>query len=151
MQIGNDSWISFHYELKNDEGQVLDRSGDEPLNCVLGYEQLIPGLEAALQGRSAGDSFVVTVEPAEAYGEHDATAVQQVSITAFEDMDDLEEGMQVYAFAAEGMVPVRIVAIEDGVVTVDANHELAGERLHFTVTITETRPATAEERAELQG
>ena len=70
MSISNNKIVSFHYTLTNSTGEQLESSRErEPMKYLHGAGNIIPGLEKAMEGKSAGDSFKVTVEPAEAYGE----------------------------------------------------------------------------------
>ncbi|MBU6376681.1 MAG: FKBP-type peptidyl-prolyl cis-trans isomerase, partial [Bdellovibrionales bacterium] len=71
--------VSFHYTLKNKEGEVLDSSsGGEALSYLEGSGQIIPGLEEQLALLSTGDKRTVHVEAARAYGNRDAELVMDV-------------------------------------------------------------------------
>jgi FKBP-type peptidyl-prolyl cis-trans isomerase SlyD len=84
MNIEDKKVVSFHYTLTNQDGQQLESSREgEPLSYLHGARNIIPGLEKALEGRAAGDQFVVTVEPAEAYGERNEAHVQRLSAKLF--------------------------------------------------------------------
>lgn len=148
MQIADQRAVLMHYTLTNDKGEVLDSSrGSEPLAYLHGVGNIIPGLEKALVGKQAGDTAKVTVAPAEAYGEHDAGLIQQLPKRAFKGVGDLKVGMQLQAQSDRGMRIITITNIQGDMVTVDGNHALAGETLHFDVEIVEVRAATAEEMA----
>ena len=70
MQIIDKSVALIHYTLKDDEGEVLDTSeGRDPLSYLHGSGNIIPGLEAELAGKTAGESIEVRIEPADGYGE----------------------------------------------------------------------------------
>ena len=146
MQIKDNCVVAMHYTLTNDQGQVLDSSeGRDPLKFLQGAHNIILGLEKALEGKKVGDAFDVTVAPEEAYGIRHDQMIQQVPRSAFQGVDDIEVGMSFQAQTEQGPVPVKITAVADDVVTVDGNHELAGETLHFKVSIEEVRKATKEE------
>lgn len=146
MQIADRCVASFNYTLTNDAGEVLDTSnGREPLAYLHGAGNIVPGLEKAMEGKSAGDSFKVAVDPAEGYGERHDALVQVVPREAFQGVDDIQPGMQFQAQSNQGVMSVTVTKIEDGQVTVDGNHPLAGETLHFDIEVTEVREATAEE------
>ena len=89
MQIGKDSVATIHYTLRNDKGDVLDSSsGGEPLAYLHGHGNIVPGLERALEGKSAGDKLNVKIPAAEGYGTRDERLVQSVLRSAFpEDID----------------------------------------------------------------
>lgn len=146
MQIAERCVASFHYTLTNDAGEVIDSSsGREPLAYLHGVGQIVPGLESALEGRQAGDSFSVDVPPEEGYGPRHEGLIQQVPRDAFRGVDELQVGMQFQAQGPQGALSVVISAIDGDLVTVDGNHPLAGQTLHFAIEITEVREASDEE------
>lgn len=146
MQISANKVVSIHYTLKNDAGDVLDTSsGRDPLAYLHGNNNIIPGLEKALEGKAAGDSVQVSVEPGEGYGERQEGLVQDVPREAFQGIDDIKPGMQFQAQGPQGPVLVTVTSVADETVTVDGNHPLAGETLHFDVEVAEVREATDEE------
>jgi len=147
MTIKNNSAVSFHYTLTDDDGQQLDSSaGKEPLAYLHGSGNIIPGLENALEGKDVGDSMVVAVSAAEGYGEVQAELIQEVPRGSFQGVDDIEVGMQFEAQTDNGdSVPVTVTGVTDETVTVDGNHPLAGKNLNFDVSIESARDATQEE------
>ena len=148
MQIAQDSVVSIDYTLTNDAGEVLDTSKDaEPLAYIHGRGQLVAGLENALAGRAVGDRFEVRLEARDAYGEHDPDLVQTATKAQFGG-EEPQVGYQVRAETPDGRGEVlRIVKIENDVVTLDGNHPLAGVPLRFAVTVVGVRPATKQELA----
>jgi FKBP-type peptidyl-prolyl cis-trans isomerase SlyD len=148
MQIADNTVASFHYTLTNGAGEVLDSSqGREPLAYLHGAGNIVPGLEKAMTGRSAGDSFKVDVAPEEGYGVHHDGLVQEVPLEAFAGVPQVEPGMRFQAQTPQGMHSVVVTAVSDGMVTVDGNHPLAGQTLHFAIEVTDVRAASAEELA----
>mgnify|MGYP002630863495 FL=1 len=147
MSIKDNSAVSFHYSLADDEGQQLDSSaGKEPLAYLHGAGNIIPGLENALAGKAVGDSMTVAVSAAEGYGEVQQELIQDVPRTSFQGVEQIEVGMQFEAQTGQGgTVPVTVTAVTDETVTVDGNHPLAGKNLNFDVSIEAVRDATAEE------
>jgi len=146
MQITDDKVVAFNYTLKNDEGQVLDTSdGKQPLAYLHGRKSIVPGLEAAMHGKECGESFNVAIEPEQAYGEHDPQMVQPVPRDRFQGVDEIQPGMQFQANTPAGPRTVTVTDVGEEEVTVDANHPLAGQTLHFDIDIVEVRDATAEE------
>lgn len=149
MQIAQNTVVSIDYTLRNTEGEVIDTSeGREPLSYLHGHGQIIPGLEKALEGGSAGDELSVTVPPEEGYGPHQEELVQQVPKSAFDGVDKVEPGMQFQAESSAGPMIVTVKEIVDDTVTVDGNHALAGQELQFAVTVQDVREAT---EAEVSG
>lgn len=147
MKIADDCFITLEYTLKDDDGNVLDSSDQMgPLDYIHGYRQLIPGLEKALEGREASESFSLTVAPQNAYGDIDPRAVFEVSRSQFPPGTQLEVGME---FEASGHHVV-VTGIDGDIIRLDANHPLAGKTLHFDVKIVSVRDATPEELDEVQ-
>ncbi len=138
--------VSIHYTLTNDQGDVLDSSiGSDPLNYLEGAQNIIPGLENALKPLAQGDKTKVSVEPGEAYGEHSPELVQEVPLEAFQGVEKVEAGMQFHAQTESGPRVIVVKEVSEGTATIDANHPLAGQTLHFEVEIIEIRDATSEE------
>ena len=138
--------VSFHYTLKDTKGAVLESSiGDEPLRYLEGVGQIIPGLESAIAGLKQGDKKAVAVKAADAYGEYEKELVVQVPRTQIP-KKDVEVGDRFHADSGQGQTQVVVVTAVDGEnITVDGNHPLAGQDLHFDVEVTEVRDATKEE------
>lgn len=146
MQIADNTVAAFHYTLTNDAGEVLDSSrGREPLVYLHGAGNIVPGLEKAMAGRGAGDSFEVDVAPEEGYGIRHDELVQVVPRAAFQGVNTIEVGMQFQASGPQGSMSVTVTDVKDDEVTVDGNHPLAGETLHFAIEVADVRAATAEE------
>lgn len=147
MHIAEQSVVSIHYTLTNGEGETLDTSdGREPLIYLHGAQNIIPGLENELTGKSVGDSFDVTIQPEEAYGTVNPELVQTVPHSAFEGVEKVEPGMQFQARGDDGETQViTVTEVADSGVTVDGNHPLAGQVLNFSVRVDEIREATEEE------
>jgi FKBP-type peptidyl-prolyl cis-trans isomerase SlyD len=147
MTIKANSVVSIDYTLKNDDGQVIDSSsGGDPLKYLHGHSNIVPGLESALAGKAAGESVKVSVPPAEGYGEHDPERVFDVARDRLPEDLDPQVGTMLGMQTPEGhTLPLTITKVTTESVTVDANHQLAGQTLHFEVEVREVRDATAEE------
>lgn len=146
--IANDTVVRFNYTLTNSDGDVLDKSNGEPLAYLHGHQNIIPGLEAQMKGKGAGDKFTVTVAPEDAYGEYLAEAVQEVPRANFQGVENIEVGMQFQSQTDDGHVMlVTVKDVNDDVVVVDGNHPLAGVTLTFDVEVVDVREATADEIA----
>ncbi len=147
MTIADKHIVSIHYTLTDTDGETLDTSsGGDPLMYLHGAQNIIPGLENALTGKSVGDQVEVTIQPEDAYGEVDSELVQLVPLDAFDGIDDIEPGMQFEARSPEGDAQVVVVQeVNDQGVLIDGNHPLAGQVLHFDVAVEAIRDATEEE------
>jgi FKBP-type peptidyl-prolyl cis-trans isomerase SlyD len=146
MQIADKMVVTIDYTLKDDNGNILDSSNDGNFAYLHGSNNIIPGLENALTGKSAGDEVDVTVSPAEGYGERNDSMVQAVPRDMFDSEQEIEVGMQFHAQSPEGdMVVVTVTDVDKDDITVDGNHPLAGMNLNFGVKVVDVREATAEE------
>ncbi len=132
--------VRVHYRGTLKDGTEFDSSFDgEPLEFTLGEGMVIPGFENAIVGMTDGETKTVSIPPDEGYGPYsdELIAVIQRSILP----DDLEPqvGMQLEAKAEDGTVTVvGITEVTDDTVTLDANHELAGQELIFEIQLVET-------------
>lgn len=147
LMIGQNSVVSMHYTLKNDNGDVMDSSeGKPPMVYLHGANNLIPGLEAELTGKTTGATFSATISPEQAYGEFSQELIQVISKSMFQGVESIEVGM---SFIAQGdggaQRQVRVTAVDGDDITIDANHPLAGQTLHFDVEVVEVREGTAQE------
>lgn len=149
MKIETNKVVSIHYELTNEAGETLDSSsGKDPLTYLHGTGALIPGLEKELEGKNQGDELTAVIPPEQAYGELDQNLIRDVDRAAFGDVEKLEPGMQFQASGNNDSVQViSVVEVKEDVVTVDANHPLAGMTLTFDVKVDDVREATEEELA----
>ena len=145
MKIEKDRVVRFHYAVAEQGQEALENSrGGEPLAILQGHGNIIPGLEKAMEGHEAGDSFVVDVPAADAYGDRRDNLTQRVPKKHFEGQR-LEPGMQVVLNTNFGPRAVTIQKVGMSVVDVDLNHPMAGKDLHFDIDIVDVREATAEE------
>ncbi len=148
MIIENDKVASIDYTLTNDAGETLDSSiGREPLTYLQGHQNIIPGLEKALEGKTTGDKLKVTVPPEEAYGTTNPALVQVVSRDVFQGVDNIDVGMSFQAQGDGGPIIVTVTKIEGDQITIDGNHPLADMTLTFDVEVKDVREATEEEIA----
>jgi FKBP-type peptidyl-prolyl cis-trans isomerase SlyD len=146
MTIQDKKVVSFHYTLTNQDGEQMETTRDkEPMTYLHGAQNIIPGLEKAMAGRSVGDEFQVTLEPADAYGEKKEANIQRISSKHFRFPKKLKPGQIVGLQTRKGPVQVTIVKVGRFNVDVDSNHPLAGQALTFDVEVSSVRDATEEE------
>lgn len=127
-----------HYKGTLDNGSVFDSTeGGEPLTFEVGSGQVIPGFEHAVREMQVGETRTVRVGCRDAFGEPKEEMVVSIPKAGFPKSIDPREGMMLQMQTQEGTVPAEIVGISDEVVTLDANHPLAGEDLTFEVTLLE--------------
>ena len=144
--IQKNAVVSLSYCLKNSDGEELDRADKEkPFAYLHGAGQMVPGLEKALEGLKIGEKREVTVPPSEGYGGVIPSLKLQVERTNFPKDANIQPGMQFEAQEGEKRIIFTVHAVEGDTISIDGNHPLAGETLHFDVEITGIREATQEE------
>lgn len=149
MVVADKKVVSFHYTLTDEGGQQLEstREREQPMAYLHGARNIIPGLERAMTGKAAGESFRVTIEPADAYGERNPGNHRRIPIKHFRDAKQLKPGQMVNIQTRQGNFQAVVIKVGRFNVDVDANHPLAGQTLTFDVEIVGVRDATREEIA----
>jgi FKBP-type peptidyl-prolyl cis-trans isomerase SlyD len=138
--------VSMEYTLKVDDEVIDSSDGQEPLEFLTGYGNIIPGLEREMMGMKVGDSKDVVVAATEGYGEYDAEAFIDVPRGEFPKDMPVEEGLELSVRDDEGNARyARVESVEAETVRLNFNHPLAGDELHFNVKIVSLREPTSEE------
>jgi FKBP-type peptidyl-prolyl cis-trans isomerase SlyD len=146
LNIAPETVVVFHYSLRNEEGEELESSrGADPTAYLHGANNIIPGLEMAMTGKSAGDIFSATVAAEQAYGLHNPEKVQRVPVKHLLFKGKLRPGMVVQLNTSDGRIPVTVTKAGRHSADIDTNHPLAGQSLTFDIEIVDVRAATAEE------
>lgn len=145
MAIETNQIVSIEYEVMDGSTVVDSNVGGQPLTFMFGKGQIIPGLENGIAHMSIGEKGNVLVKAADAYGDYNEEARQDVPKEQFAGID-LNVGMTLYGQGEDGgTVQVTVKEIKDESVVIDFNHPLAGKDLMFTVTINNVRDASPEE------
>jgi FKBP-type peptidyl-prolyl cis-trans isomerase SlyD len=105
----------------------------------------VSGLERALEGKQDGNKLNVVVAPADGYGTRDESLIQRVPKRSLQGAGNITKGMQFQARTDDGMRLFTVTAVVADMVTLDGNHPLANQTLHFDVEVIGVREATAEE------
>ena len=148
IAAAKDTVAAINYVLTNAEGTVLDQSEGEPLEYLQGHNNIITGLEEAMEGKKPGDKFKVTIPAAKAYGELDPARRFAVKREEMGIDTDPKVGMMARLSTDEGTMIARIVEVNSKEIVFDANHPLAGVDLTFDVEVVSVRKATEEEIAQ---
>ena len=147
MRVAQDTVVSIEYTLKDDQGKVIDASGDRgPMEYLHGAKNIITGLEEQIEGLSAGDTRSVTVPPHLGYGDYSEKLVQRVPLSSFGG-HAVQPGMRFHAETNLGRRVLLIREVLDQEVVLDGNHELAGKTLHFDIKVVSVRAAEMSELA----
>ncbi|MBB1089542.1 peptidylprolyl isomerase [Lysobacter sp. SG-8] len=145
MKIEKDRVVRFHYTVSEQGQAPLESSeGRDPLAILVGHNNIIPGLEKAMDGHEAGDTFEVDVAAADAYGERREGLTQRVPKKYFKGQK-IAVGAQTVLQTNMGPRAVTVSKVGMSVVDVDLNHPMAGKDLHFAIEIVDVREAQEEE------
>jgi len=146
VKIADNHFVAIDYRLTLESGEEFDRSPEgKPLGFVTGTASIIQGLEGALLGKSAGESFQVTIEPEAGYGHVQKELLQAIPRDRFPADVEIAPGMSFHARGPRGPVALVVVTADEEHVNVDLNHPLAGKRLTFDVKVNEVREPLAHE------
>ena len=149
MKIAVNTVVEFSYELEVD-GQIVDQCPKErPLDYIHGTGNLLPKLEAAIEGLEPGATFDVTLAPVDAYGEVDPSRVIELPKAAFEVNGEIREDLLVVGNTIPMMNSMGVVLeVTENEVKMDLNHQMAGKTLHFKGEVITVREATEKELTE---
>ena len=143
MNVFSNTVVSLTFKLFDDRDTLIEEAREPIAYLHGGYSGIFPRVEAALMHKKVGESVSVTLEPTDAFGDYDASMVRM------EDVDALPPDLSIGGYVVseqDGQETVwRVTDIADGKAVLDANHELAGQRLRFEATVVDIRPATPEE------
>jgi FKBP-type peptidyl-prolyl cis-trans isomerase SlyD len=134
------------YTLQVDDEEIDSSKGQDPLQFLVGHGNIISGLEREMIGMKVGESKDVVVPAAEGYGEFDEEAYMNVPRDAFPENIPVEEGTELTVRDDSGQPRyARIDAVDGDTVTLNFNHPLAGDELHFNVKVVDLREPSPEE------
>ncbi len=153
MKITHNAFVIVEYSVRLADGSfVKGENAPASLNFITGYSQVLPALEHRLLGKSAGDAGDFVIPASHAFGERDPKQVHRRTFSDFPEGRDLEVGKWVIARneATQAQYSYRVLAKTDEWVDLDFNHPLAGQDLHYHVTVKHVRAATQEELAYLR-
>ena len=147
MIAEKDKVITFHYTLTNASGEQLESSYEkDPMTYLHGANNIILGLEKAMEGHAIKDKFSAMLEPEEAYGVRNENNVQRIPLKRLKGIGKVKVGQVLNLQTNKGPVQVTVLKLGRFNVDVDGNHPLAGIQLTFEVEITDIRDASKEER-----
>lgn len=130
--------VKVHYKGTLEDGTIFDSSeGRDPIEFEIGAGTVIPGFEAAIASMEIGETKSVDIPCEEGYGEMNEDMVGMIPRTSLPDEIEPEVGMVLTMQSPEGDMPVRVIAMTDDELTLDANHPLAGKDLNFELTLVE--------------
>lgn len=138
--------VTLDFVLRDKDGEVLDSSKEHgDLVYIHGYNQLLSGMEKALEGRQVGDHVKATLTPEEAYGLRDDSLKEKMDRKGLASVEPLEVGQFLEREMGDEVQWLTVLELTDNEVILDANHPLAGQTLDFEAQIKSVREATEEE------
>lgn len=151
-QIADNTVVQFFYTLTDsDDTQIETNHGADPIAYLHGHDGMIPAIEAALEGKSAGDTLHLTLAPDQAYGERQEGQEQRVPLKHLQGLPkgvrSWKAGMVAVVQTDQGMRQVTVIKPGLTMVLVDTNHPLAGKTLTYDIEVVDVRAATDEEIA----
>ncbi len=146
MKIEKDTVVTMRCRITDDKGQLV-QDGKEPVSYLHGgYDNTLPKIEQALEGRAVGDQFTLELAPADAFGEPDPSLLRTIAKRDFP--PGVKVGGELELPGPQGEPhPFTVVKVKGDTVHLDGNHPLAGRTLKLTIQVTEVRAASAEEVA----
>ena len=145
MNVFANTVVTITFKLFDGSNQLVEEAGEPVEYLHGGHSGIFPKIEEALNFKKVGESISVTLEPADAFGDYDAEMVRVEPVANLP--ADVAIGGHLVAEQDGQEVVWRVTDIADGKAVLDANHELAGQRLRFDCTVLDIRPATKEEIA----
>lgn len=138
MTVKTGDKVKIEYTGTLEDGTVFDSSVEHgsPLEFEVGSGQVIKGFDDAILGMKEGEEKQFSIDPADAYGEHDPTLVQNIPRGVFPQDVKLVPGLLFEAGLPTGeKVPATITAVQEEIISVDLNHPLAGKKLSFKIKV----------------
>jgi len=157
LKIKNGCIVELTYQLKDEDGNVVEESGtDGPMSYLHGHGEIPDGLERELDGVDVGVEMAVTLGPGEAFGDYDPEKILAVPRDQFPADAEIVPGDTITVSVADdddpeaetGEMDTRVVEISPDAIVLDANHPYAGKRMTFDLRVLSVRPATEAELAE---
>ncbi len=157
MKIKNGCIVELSYQLKDEEGGIVEQSDEGgPMSYLHGYGEIPSGLEAKLDGVEEGTALEVTLQPGEAFGDYDPDKILAVPRDQFPADAEIVPGDMITVSVADdddpeaetGEMDTRVVEISPDAIVLDANHPYAGKKMTFDLKVLRVRPASEEELAE---
>lgn len=147
IPVAPDTVVKLTYRILTEDGKVLEeRTPEDPYEYLQGHGQIVPPVERAVEGKTAGFRCEVMVTPHDGYGEYDQALVTDLPKSHFPSHVNVEVGMKFNTRDSQGRtLTVRVLEVGEDKVTIDGNHPLAGLDLSFEVRVLDVREATESE------
>ena len=149
MKVSKNKVVTIEYVVRDEKGDILDKTSDEkPFTYIHGHRRILPPVEKALEGKSSGEKFEVSIPPRKGFGERDESLVVKFNRSRLKGEETVKEGMRFRAKTEMGERIYQVTDVEGETVTADANHPLAGRTLNFEVNINDVRENDSQNTGE---
>ena len=140
--------VLVEYRAKLNDGTEFDSTyrSDKPLDVVIGSGKAVAGLEKAVMDMSIGEKKIVHIPAAQAYGKYNDALIETIPVETMPDADKLPIGKYIGVTLPDGPVFIKVLKIEDGLVYLDFNHELAGQDITLEIELVDVAQETAIDR-----
>jgi FKBP-type peptidyl-prolyl cis-trans isomerase SlyD len=146
MNISKDTVVTLQYKVSEANGLLIEAPKEPMVYLHGGYENTLPKIEAALEGKQKGDEVVLNLEPQDGFGQRDEALLRTIPKSEFP--PGVKVGGQLEGRTDAGEPHVfHVVKIKGDKVLLDGNHPLAGKQLRFQLKVIGVRTASAEEIA----
>jgi len=151
IRAAHNNTVTVKYTGKLADGTIFDASPeDSPLTFIIGREEVIKGFDVAVLGMAQGETKTVVIEPDQAYGEHKPAMTEEINRADLPENLELTEGGQLEVTQDDGStLRLMINKVTEEIVTLDANHPLAGKALTFVIEMLEVDTAPPKELPHL--
>ena len=144
MQITKDTVVTLQFKVSDAKGKLMEQSKDPMVYLHGGYDNTLPKIEAALEGKEAGFQTTLTLAPEDAFGVRDESLARTIPKSEFP--AGVKVGGQLQGTLDDGQPHIFwVMKIKGDKVLLDGNHPWAGIALKFTVKVTDVRAASVEE------
>jgi FKBP-type peptidyl-prolyl cis-trans isomerase SlyD len=146
MKIEKDTVVTLRYKVADASGKLIEENKDPMVYLHGGYENTLPKIESALDGRETGYEVTLQLKPEDAFGMRDESLVRTIPKKEFP--PGVKVGGQLEGHTDDGHPHVfHVMKIKGDTVHLDGNHPLAGKELRFAIKVTGVRTASGEEIA----
>ena len=146
MKITKDTVVTLNYRVADANGKLIEESRQPMVYLHGGYNNTLPKIEEALEGKEPGHEATLALQPEDAFGVRDESLVRVIPKGEFP--PGVKVGGQLEGYTDAGHPHVfHVMKIKGQEVHLDGNHPLAGKALRFTLKVTGVRLASGEEIA----
>jgi FKBP-type peptidyl-prolyl cis-trans isomerase SlyD len=144
MKIAKDTVVTLRYKVSEANGRLIEESKEPMVYLHGGYQNTLPKIEEALEGKEAGHECTLALEPEDAFGQRDESLLRVIPKSEFP--PGVKVGGQLEGRTDAGEPHIfHVMKIKGQEVHLDGNHPLAGRPLKFQLKVTGVRAASAEE------